>query len=138
MKKQNLRWPGPFAILAAAGFQLLNYQITHLPVSLLHLLLRLVTVARDDLIFNVFVFLVPQLQWVPGLIDELNLDLAEGAVKSSVGGMVRDGVLVADGLGDVSENLPQLAIEDRLIPAASVIWRRSSSGYRPEETSCCS
>src|SRR5690242_9064272 len=93
--------------------KLLNYQI-----SSLDLLLRLVAVAGDDLIFDVLILLVFQLQRVSGLIHQFHLDLAEGPVLSAVGGMVRDCVLVADGIADLAENLTQLAIKDRLEPAA--------------------
>ena len=70
-----------------------------------------VAVARDDLILDVLVLLVLDLQRLVVRPHQLHFQLAIGAVLLGVGGLVGDGVLIADGLRDLAEDFRQLALK---------------------------
>src|SRR5271169_2769852 len=79
--------------------------------ALLHYLLGLVAIASHNHVLHVFALLVVDLQRVAFAVGEFDLDLAKAAVLFGVAGVIREDVLVADGMGDVGEHLGERGLE---------------------------
>src|SRR5271165_5940417 len=77
--------------------------------ALLHLVLGGVAIARDDLVLDVLVLLVLDFQRLVIGADQLHLQLAIAAVLLGVGGLIGDGVLVANRAANLTEDFRKLA-----------------------------
>jgi len=82
-------------------------------ITLLHRVLRRVAFARVHDVFHFLALLVANLQRTAVRRLQFDFQLAIGSVEFGVGGVVSDGVLVADVGGDVVKKLRQLALEAR-------------------------
>jgi hypothetical protein len=78
---------------------------------LLHLLLGLVSVARDYVVFQRMVFLILHFERLPFVIDELYADLAVRAVLFGIGWRVAQRVLIPDRIVDRPENIRHLTFK---------------------------
>src|SRR5580698_2851511 len=81
------------------------------PASLLHFLLGLVTVARDDVVLQRLVLFVLDAQGLAFVVDQFHAQLAESSVLLGVGGPVHEFILRADVLVDLAEVVGQFAGE---------------------------
>src|SRR6266446_8400787 len=84
-----------------------------------HRMLGSVAIAGDDFNFHIFALLVFYFELAAVGSHHLHFQLAVGAVQFAVGGMVGEGVLLANVFANFLEDLGKLGLETREESAAS-------------------
>src|SRR6266849_7883949 len=84
---------------------------------LFHLMLRRISLASDDVVFGWLTVHI-QLNGSSASIYQFNFDLAIASILLGIGGVVREQVLIANGVADVGHHFRELPFKTREVGLA--------------------